>query len=669
MTNQNPREAAFRRLSDEEIKELQARGCKAEDWTRVEVPSGSFDSSRLSQVEFSGDVRLGRLDGEFVRPGGLVRRSVIEDVTLHNVTVGNGVFIRHVANYIANYDIADGVYIDNIDCLVCTLDSTFGVGTEVSVLNETGGREVPIYERISAQTAYLIAMYRHYPEMVQVLVTMVKIHADGLRGSRGRVGRAAEITNCGTITNVIIGDYARVKGATRLKDGTIASSKADFVTVGRDVIAEGFVFASGSRVDDGAVVHHCFVGQASVLSHLFSAHDSLFFANCKCENGEAAAIFGGPYTVTMHKSSLLIAGIFSFLNAGSGSNQSNHMYKLGPIHQGVVERGSKTTSDSYILWPAKIGAFSLVMGRHVNHPDTSKLPFSYLIENRNESFLVPGVNLRSVGTIRDAQKWPRRDRRKDSDLLDSINFNLLSPYTVGKMMAGIKLLNALERTAGATAERFAFQAMTIDARALRRGREYYGMAIDKFMGNSVIHRLGETPLAGIDDLRERLRPTNSVGAGKWVDVCGMFAPKCEIDRLADDVATGRVANLDDLEARWKRLHTEYYDMEWTWVAEHLKDWYGKSVDEITLADVPAIVERWIGSVTALDRMLLEDARKEYSLQSRTGFGIDDPNSEADNDFVSVRGKFDADPFVKMVKEHIATKTALADRWRKKERIM
>lgn len=73
--------------------------------------------------------------------------------------------------------------------------------------------------------------------------------------------------------------------------------------------------------------------------------------------------------------------MFSFLNAGSGSNQSNHMYKLGPIHQGVVDRGSKTTSDSYILWPAHIGAFSLVMGRHVSHSDTSRLPFSYLIEN------------------------------------------------------------------------------------------------------------------------------------------------------------------------------------------------------------------------------------------------------------------------------------------------
>lgn len=650
----------YRSLTSDEISRLEGRGCTSTDWSRVEVPEGDFDCSRLTNVEFSGDVRLGRLEGTFHRPGGLERRSSLTNVTLHNVTVGNGVFIRHVANYIANYDIADGVYIDNIDSLVCSLDSTFGIGTEVSVLNETGGREVPIYERMSAQTAYLIAMYRHNRGLVEKLVTMVKVHADSLFGLRGIVGKNAEITNCGTITNVRIGAYARVKGATRLKDGTITGSKAAPVTVGRDVIAEGFVFASGSRVDDGAVVHHCFVGQASALSHLYSAHDSLFFANCACENGEAAAIFGGPYTVTMHKSSLLIAGMFSFLNAGSGSNQSNHMYKLGPIHQGVVERGSKTTSDSYILWPARIGAFSLVMGRHVNHPDTSRLPFSYLIESRNESFLVPGVNLRSVGTIRDAQKWPRRDKRTDPDKLDSINFNLLSPYTVGKMMGAINLLNDLERTAGATAERFAFQAMTIEARALRRGREYYGMAIDKFMGNSVINRLGKEPLDSREALANRLAPTHASGAGKWVDICGLFAPKSEVDSIACEIATGVIGTLESLEARWKQLHADYYDMEWTWVCEHMKGWYGKEVSELDADDIRAIVSRWHKSVTDLDRMLLDDARKEYSLKSRTGFGIDNPGGEADSDFISVRGQFDDDPFVCMVKDHIEKKTALAE---------
>ena len=69
--------------------------------------------------------------------------------------------------------------------------------------------------------------------------------------------------------------------------------------------------------------------------------------------------------------------------------------------------------------------------------DTSNLPFSYLIEQRNTTYLVPGVNLRSVGTIRDAQKWPKRDKRKDPNRLDYINYNLLSPYTIQKMFKGI----------------------------------------------------------------------------------------------------------------------------------------------------------------------------------------------------------------------------------------
>lgn len=649
----------FRILTQEEITVLESRGCRCDDWSNVQVAEG-FDPARVTNVEFSGDIRIGSLAGRFVRPGGLVRRSEITNATLHNVAVGNDVYIRNIADYIANYDIADGAYIENVDSIVGTLDSTFGIGTEVSVLNETGGREVPVYERLSAQTAYLIAMYRNRREMVERLVTLIKVHAASLYGKRGQIGRNTLVINAGTITNVNVGDFALIKGATRLADGTISASESDPVVVGRDVIAEGFVFASGSCVDDGAVIHHCFIGQATKLTHLFSAHDSLFFANCACENGEAAAIFGGPYTVTMHKSSLLIAGMFSFLNAGSGSNQSNHMYKLGPIHQGVVERGSKTTSDSYILWPAKIGAFSLVMGRHVNHPDTSRLPFSYLIENRNESFLVPGINLRSVGTIRDAQKWPKRDKRRDPDRLDCINFNLLSPYTAGKMFAGIKLLDELERTAGLTAERFAFQTMTIDARALRKGRSLYRLAIDKFMGNSVIHRLGTEPVADAAELSRRLAPTHPAGKGRWVDVCGMFAPKSEIDALCDAIAAGEIRSLEEIEEAWCRIHADYYDMEWTWVVSMMESWFGKTVDALTPDDIRCIIERWISSVRSLNGMLLDDARKEYSLKSRTGFGIDAPDSDADDDFTSVRGQYECDPFVKMVEAHNVAKSALAE---------
>ena len=282
--------------------------------------------------------------------------------------------------------------------------SRFGNGVEVSVLNETGGREVMIHDRLSAHQAYIMALYRHRPQLIERMKALIEAYADEHASDVGTIGSHVTIVNSGYIKNVRIGDYCEIEGAGRLKNGSINSNVADPVHIGYGVVCDDFIISSGSHIEDGTMITRCFVGQACHMGHNYSASDSLFFSNCQEENGEACAIFAGPFTVTHHKSTLLIAGMFSFMNAGSGSNQSNHMYKLGPIHQGALERGAKTTSDSYILWPARIGAFSLVMGRHVNHPDTSDLPFSYLIEDKNTTYLAPGVNLRSVGTIRDAQK-------------------------------------------------------------------------------------------------------------------------------------------------------------------------------------------------------------------------------------------------------------------------
>ncbi len=100
-------------------------------------------------------------------------------------------------------------------------------------------------------------------------------------------------------------------------------------------------------------------------------------------------------------------------------------------------------------------------------------------------------------------------------------------------------------------------------------------------------------------------------------------------------------------------------MEWTWVVENFADWWGKEVSELTVADVEQIAERWWKSVTKLDRMLYDDARKEFSSVARIGFGVDTSSDQSRrNDFEQVRGDFERNPFVRMVLDHIDSKTAL-----------
>lgn len=657
--NKRLQEKAFRSLTESEVKQLEQQGCMAESWGDIKVTE-RFDATKVVNSRFSGSIRLGNFSGEFTLAGGIKKISGIRNATLHNVTVGNGCCIENVKNYIANYVIADNVFIENVDCMVVDCLSSFGNGTQVSVLSETGGREVIIHDNLSAHEAYIAAMYRHRPDLAARMKELVIKYSQENSSDYGYVGNNSVIVDTGYIKNVRVGSFCSIEGAGRLKNGSVNSNEFDPVHIGYGVICDDFIISSGSHVEDGTTLTRCFVGQACHLGHNYSASDSLFFSNCQEENGEACAIFAGPFTVTHHKSTLLIAGMFSFMNAGSGSNQSNHMYKLGPIHQGIMERGAKTASDSYILWPARIGAFSLVMGRHVAHPDTTNLPFSYLIEEKNTTYLMPGVNLRSVGTIRDAQKWPKRDKRKDKHLMDKINYNLLSPYTIQKMFKGRDILRELARVSGETSDTYSYQSAKIKNSSLNKGIRFYETGINKFLGNSVIKRLEIIQFENDEQIRERLKPDTAVGSGEWVDVSGLIAPRSEIDRLIADIENGTLDSVDKIDLRFTEIHQNYYTYEWTWAYEMMLEFYGLKADEITSKDIINIVEKWKESVIGLDKQVYEDAKKEFSLSAMTGFGADGSREEQRLDFEQVRGYFESNPFVEAVLEHIRVKGELGD---------
>ena len=649
----------YRSLTAQEIAQLEEQGCKATDWKEIEV-ADAFDARFVRHSNFSGHNKLGVFRREIELPGGIKVHSGIYNAMLHNCEVGDDAHLYNIHNYIDNYHIGANSCIENVNAILVDGKSTFGNGVRVPVMNEGGGREIPIFNELSASLAYILTLYRHRPKMIAELERQIDAYAEAQASDHGYIGDHVRILNCGSIKNVKIGDYAELSGVIRLKNGTINSNELAPVRLGSGVKCIDFIIASGVEIGDSTLVDKCFVGQGTIFDKHYSAGESLFFSNCQGMHGEACAIFAGPYTVTHHKSTLLIAGMFSFLNAGSGSNQSNHMYKLGPIHQGVAERGAKTTSDSYLLWPSKIGAFSLVMGRHTHHADTSELPFSYLIENNSESFLVPGANLRTVGTIRDAQKWPKRDNRKDPKKLDQINFNLLSPYTVQKMWRGREILNELQALSGENTEVYGYKNCKIRNSSLRHGRELYTIGIQKFLGNSLISRLEKGEWRTLEEVRKTLRPDSAIGLGPWVDLAGLIAPKSEVTRLLDDIEAGKL-DLEAIQARLVEMHAHYYSYEWTWALEHLEQVWGCDVEHVTLAQICRTVEEWKEAVVGLDKMVYNDARKEFDMNSQTGFGVDGDRDQAQADFEEVRGSFESNSFVKAVLEHIETKSQLGDR--------
>lgn len=638
----------YRPLIDKEIATLTVYGCSAENWKDVMVVE-DFSPSFFQNVHFSGKVFLGTYNKVFELAGGVKKHAGIYNCHLHNCMVGNDVFIDKINNYIANFEIKDGAHIENVNLILTEGESTFGNGLNVPVLIEVGGREVPIFDQLSAPLAYMLAFYRYDFKLIEALNNQIEIYSSSQKSDKGSIGENARIINCDTLKNVRIGDFAVVNGTLLLENGTIISSEKAPVSIGQGVQCKNFIINSGTTISESALISNCFVGQACIIGKQFSAIDSLFFANCQGLHGEAVSIFAGPYTVTHHKSTLMLTALYSFMNAGSGTNFSNHMYKLGPVHQGITERGVKTSSDSYIMWPAKIGAFTSVLGRHKGNPDISEFPFSILIETAGESILVPGVNLHSCGTMRDVQKWPKRDNRHAAVKLDPINFDFLSPYTLSKAIKGIEIMNGLLKIMDEGTSFVWYQNCKFKRSSIKKGIEYYEMAINQFIGSKVVEKIDGGKLESKEDINKLFSTDLETGIGDWVDMVGLIAPKSEVEKLRNEISSEKLS-LDTIQAKLNVLHLNYDDYSWNWVKDVLAKLYGKSLEQFDIKDFDTIIEKWKKSVETFNDLILRDAKKEFNSISKTGFGLDGNEDQKNIDFEATRGTFEENAFAKGMKK-------------------
>ncbi|MEG2369819.1 MAG: DUF4954 family protein [Alistipes sp.] len=571
---------AFRKLTAPEINRAEVLGNSAADWSTIEV-SEDFVCEQLVSSRLEGHVRLGS-------------------------------HARIIHSKVCNYTLAEETLIDGVTALECRHRSSFGNGVGVATMNECAGRTVKIYDTLSAQIAYILAIYRHRPQTIAALERMIEAHTAERSSEMGHVGRGTRIVGAKFIREMRIGEHVTIDGTSLLENGTLC----DGVYTGVDVKAYDFIAAEGARIDNGAIIERCFVGESCILNNGFTAADSLFFANSHCENGEAAAIFAGPYTVSHHKSSLLIAGMFSFFNAGSGSNQSNHLFKSGAVHQSVHLRGCKFASGAYIMSPALEGAFTMILGHHSFHHDTSALPYSYLIEKDGRSILMPGANLTSYGAVRDIEKWPARDKR--TARRDIIRFEEYNPYITEGLVKAVNTLHTIADT-DPDASSYNYKKVNIKASMLQRGIGLYTKAI--------VASLGAMLRQGVTDRYD--------GRGRWLDLAGQYIVKTEVTAILDAIDRGELSTPAAVDNKFRVFDVHYDDYAHSWAENMLANVLGHtpSAEEIGEAITSGEhVHRALRQTTDLDR------ERDCSPDMAVSYGLDsDDEQEVLDDYRSVRG--------------------------------
>jgi len=641
---------SLRPLSAAEIRQLERQDCRCDDWTAVAV-ADRFDPGRIKRVQFSGAVSLGQFSKRVSLPGGRSLQAGIYDAAVHNCQIHDNVYISRVHAAISNYVIEEDVVIENVDSLFVEGESTFGNGVRVLALNEAGGRAVPIYDFLSPQTAYILTVERHRPKLIAALEQMVHNQTAGLKSRMGRIARSARIFNCGVIRNVRIGEAAEINGAGTLNNGSIVSNSSRPARVGANVTASDFILAPGSIVDSGAIIDTCYIGPGCTISKQFSAKDCLFFDAAEAMHGEAASVFAGPLTVSEHKSTLLIAGMFSFFNAGSGTNQSNHMYKLGPVHQGVLERGCKTASDAYLLWPAHVAPFTTIIGRHYQHVDTSDYPFSLLIAEGKTTTLIPAIILHNIGAWRDEIKWQERIKECGGAVGRRTLIRLLSPLVIEKMQNGLKRLYNLRKTAGD--EHVQVGQFFMKGYAIQRAIKIYEAAILFYLQHVIVNRFADEPANSSALFHARLAAGAEPGCSVWIDAAGMLAPKAAFNELLDAIENGSPISLQEIENRFDALAANYDDYEWTFALSVLTKKLGKRPNRIGPSDLTAMLEESLKTTAYLQEQIFADAAKEFDEDSMMSFGLNGDAREKQQDFENVRGSLAGNPFVQKIKANFA----------------
>lgn len=600
----------YRPLTSEEIEALQHNGCWAEDWTSVNVAE-DFAPEHMRQVTLYGEVNIGSFDKNFEVSPGFIKHTGIKNATLHNVTIGDDCLIENIGTFINNYTIGDECYLCNVATIETTEGASYGEANTISVLNEAGEGNIMLYSDLSSQMAALMVNHANDQEARERIFQLVRKDVDHRMPERGLIGNNVKITNTKEITNCIINDYCEVSGAERLSDCTLLGDAASSVYIGTGVVAENCIIDYGASITNGANLQDCFVGEACQISNGFSASASVFFANSVMSNGEACAAFCGPFSASHHKSSLLIGGQFSFYNAGSSTNFSNHAYKMGPIHWGTLQRGTKTASGSYLFMPAHIGAYSVCLGKMMSHPDTHLFPFSYVFGEGEKTILIPGKNLTTVGFYRDINKWPKRDLRPQEHRKSLINQDWLSPFVVQQMMEGRRILKALANTCGKDCTEYQYHGLTIPGKSLARGISYYDSAINMFLGQA----LQEAENLSSSDETEKPQGINEGSTPQaseltpWTDLSGLLLTQRQENEIIQALKNGQYEDIGRLADALEQAHAEYKIRKQDFAQSLIQQLYAdadnaEELNELILRNAKTATTRWTEDIK-------KDAKKEY----------------------------------------------------------
>lgn len=412
-----------RSLTADEIAQLEAQGNRSSDWKLITV-AHDFDCSRVTRCEFVGEVNLPHFFGTVRTPEGVSVPTGIDHCTICDSIIGNSHL--HSIGLISKMVIQQGAVLRNIGSLSTTGLTTFGIGRQLSIGMEVGGRTLITYPEVTLEEVTEILFNKQDLALQNSYQQEIETYREEIRSEFGFVGAESSIINSVSLRNVWIGPGALIDGVNKLSNSCILSS-LDRSTIVRDgAIVEHSLLQRGTCVESMAWVCDSLLLEASSASRHARLRYTIIASNSHIKGGEISNSLIGPFVGLHHQAH--IASLLWPKGAGSigaGALISGDAMGRTPNREALIGEGITFGQGVTLLFPINLSQspWSFVSAGSVLTSQQLSFPFS-LIRNRAPSLeapqqceILPGWALakNTPALARAVHKFAERDRIRGGD--------------------------------------------------------------------------------------------------------------------------------------------------------------------------------------------------------------------------------------------------------------
>ncbi|MFP4356047.1 MAG: DUF4954 family protein [Phycisphaerae bacterium] len=599
---QNPPEGRpYRRLTAEEVAQLEAAGNRSSNWDDVLVVD-PFLPDLIGDCTFHGLVRIDAMSRTNLALDGLLLQAGLQRATIISCDIGSEVCIRNVG-YLAHTIVSDRAVLSQVDECYTTPTARFGCGiirdgqTEdqrvwIEPVNESGGRQILAAPGMIPADAVLWATSRADGDLLDRLRDITQSQAGAMRGQYSYLGPGAVIRNCKTLRDVHIQAGAAICGASRLDSLTLQSSPEEPTEVTEAISLTSGVAGAGCCFGPGVIADRFILGQHVTLTN--SARvihvvvgDNSTIACCEVLH----SLIGCAHEQHHNNSFLIAASVAGQSNIAAGATiGSNHNSRApdGEIH---AERGFWPGLCVSLKHNCRFAAYTLLAKADYPAEIDLPLPFSLLSNDiaHDRLLVMPGYwwLYNAYALTRNSWKFQARDKRQSPS--QNIEFHCLAPDTIEQILHGMHLLELWTARArledsgqradeqnpadlahlgrellAASAE--TLEDLTIRAEGIEKSRRecivlkphagydaYREMAM-YYATTNLVDYFGDNPDASFEMLVDELGGPRQE---HWVDLGGQIIWAEDLAQIKSAIRSGKLNSWDSIHAEYDRIQAKY----------------------------------------------------------------------------------------------------------------